>query len=217
MKTASLSPVIKYLGLTEYSKTLQSMQDFTANRNIDTPDQIWITEHFPVYTLGITRRGITLPARMDIPIVASDRGGKITYHGPGQLVIYLLFDLTRRGISTNDFVSLIEDSLIEFLGDCRIAARLIVDAPGVYIGEKKLASLGLRVRKGYSYHGLSLNVSMDLTPFTSIDPCGYRGLEMTQLSELGIALDIRQAADQVTKCLIKNISVKKLKRELCLP
>lgn len=206
MQRASFSPVVKYLGLTEYSHTLQSMQDFTANRSIDTPDQLWITEHHPVYTLGITKQAGNKPKRLDIPLVATDRGGNITYHGPGQLVIYLLLDMARLGMSVVQLVNQIEAALLDFLEDHHISAGLIPTAPGVYVGNKKLASLGLRVKKGYSYHGLSLNVAMDLSPFTAIDPCGYQGLEMTQLSELGFSQTLEAVAAQVSQCLIEKIA-----------
>lgn len=206
MQKASFSPVVKYLGLTEYSHTFQSMQDFTANRSVDTPDQIWVTEHLPVYTLGLTKRNENRPKRLDIPVVATDRGGNITYHGPGQIVIYLLLDMIRLDMSVAQLVVLIEESLLQFLATHHISARLISTAPGVYVGEKKLASLGLRVREGCCYHGLSLNVAMDLSPFTAIDPCGYPGLEMTQLSDLGFSLPLEAAAEQVAHCLIEKLA-----------
>jgi lipoyl(octanoyl) transferase len=207
MKRASFSPVVKYLGITEYSNTLQLMQDFTANRSIDTPDQIWVTEHHSVYTLGISKRSCDLPRRLDIPLVSTDRGGKITYHGPGQLVIYLLLDMVRMDMTVIQLVNSIEASLLQFLKAHHISAELIPTAPGVYVQGKKIASLGLRVRKGYCYHGLSLNVAMDLSPFSSIDPCGYQDLQVTQLSEFDFTSPLKATAEQVTQCLIEKICV----------
>lgn len=178
--------LIRDLGRTEYESTWRAMQTFTSGRMPETPDELWVTEHFPVYTLGLNKKDVQPPLRSDIPLVETDRGGKITYHGPGQIVIYLLLDLRRRNLSIRPLVSLMENTIIALLDEYSIAAAARSDAPGVYVSQRKVASLGLRIRNGCCYHGLSLNVDMDLTPFDAIDPCGYRGLEVTQTRDLGI-------------------------------
>lgn len=166
------------------------MQAFTAARKAETPDEFWLVEHPPVYTLGIAARPQHLP-RIDrgIPVVRTDRGGQITYHGPGQVVVYTLVDLRRRGLGVRALVRKLEDAVIELLGDHDIRAAGRDDAPGVYVQGAKLAALGLRIRNGCAYHGLSLNVDMDLSPFDFIDPCGYAGLSVTQTRNLGMAGD----------------------------
>ncbi len=191
---------IRQLGLTDYAKTLAEMQAFTAQRNDQTPDQLWITEHPPVYTLGLNRRGVRLPQN-GIAIIPVDRGGKITYHGPGQLIIYCLIDLHRRHLNVRALVSILEYSLIEFLAAHGIVAVARSDAPGVYVNEKKIASLGLRLKNQCCYHGLSLNIEMDLQPFADIDPCGYAGMQMTQTRDLNIALAMSDIAADLTQRL----------------
>lgn len=191
---------IRQLGLTDYAKTLAEMQAFTAQRNDQTPDQLWITEHPPVYTLGLNRRGARLPQN-GIAIIPVDRGGKITYHGPGQLIIYCLIDLHRRHLNVRALVSILENSLIEFLAAHGIVAVARSDAPGVYVNEKKIASLGLRLKNQCCYHGLSLNIEMDLQPFADIDPCGYAGMQMTQTRDLNIALAMSDIAADLTQRL----------------
>lgn len=191
---------IRQLGLTDYAKTLAEMQAFTAQRNDQTPDQLWITEHPPVYTLGLNRRGVRLPQN-GIAVIPVDRGGKITYHGPGQLIIYCLIDLHRRHLNVRALVSILEYSLIEFLAAHGIVAVARSDAPGVYVNEKKIASLGLRLKNQCCYHGLSLNIEMDLQPFADIDPCGYAGMQMTQTRDLNIALAMSDIAADLTQRL----------------
>ncbi len=185
---------IRHLGLTDFEATCQAMQAFTAARTENTADELWLTEHPPVFTLGLNRKQVRMPAREDIPVVLTDRGGKITYHGPGQVVIYTLLDLSRRKLNIRSLVSLLENSVIELLQEHHIDAYARKDAPGVYVSinnkpEAKIASLGLRVKNNSCYHGLSLNVAMNLNPFNSIDPCGYAGLAVTQTSDLGIEKD----------------------------
>lgn len=182
------------------------MQDFTSTRKSETPDEIWITEHPPVYTLGLNRRGVSLPLRSDIPLVETDRGGKITYHGPGQVVVYLLLDLQRRNLMIKPLVQLIENTLVQALKMYRVQAELIDGAPGVYVNQRKIASLGFRVKKGCSYHGFSLNVNMDLSPFSFIDPCGYKGLEVTQLQNLGISVATDEVSSQLAYLCERQIS-----------
>lgn len=178
---------IRQLGRTDYEATWHAMQKFTAERNADTADELWLTEHDAVYTLGLNRKDVRLPGRGDIPLVLVDRGGKITYHGPGQVVIYLLIDLKRRGLSIRQLVSAMESAIIALLAEHKISAVARADAPGVYVKDEKIAALGLRLKNGRCYHGLSLNVDMDLAPFEAIDPCGYQGLKVTQARDLGIA------------------------------
>ncbi|TXI43938.1 lipoyl(octanoyl) transferase LipB [Methylophilus sp.] len=196
---------IRQLGLTDYAATLAEMQAFTAARSPDTPDQLWITEHPPVYTLGLNRRGVRLPQN-DIPVVNVDRGGKITYHGPGQLIIYCLIDLARSHLNVRQLVSILENSLIAFLSAYGVAAEARADAPGVYVAGKKIASLGLRLKNQCCYHGLSLNIDMDLQPFADIDPCGYAGMQMTQTRDLNIALTMPDIAAELTQRLKEKLT-----------
>ena len=167
-----MSISIKNLGLTAYESTWNEMKNFTSKRNRFTKDEIWITEHEAIYTLGLNRKDFKKPLRDDIPILHVDRGGKITYHGRGQLIIYPLIDLKRYHLTIRSFVTLIEKSIVGFLSRRDIKANAKIEAPGVYIENKKIASLGLRIKNHASYHGLSLNIDMDLTPFDAIDPCG---------------------------------------------
>jgi len=179
-------PLIRRLGRTDYSETWRAMQSFTAQRGEGTSDELWLTEHPPVYTLGLNRKDVRLPWRDDIPLVLTDRGGKITYHGPGQIVLYLLLDLKRNGLTIRQLVDRMEGAVIALLAQYGVTAQGRPDAPGVYVDDKKIASLGLRLKNGCCYHGLSLNVDMDLSPFTAIDPCGYQGLQVTQTRDLDI-------------------------------
>jgi lipoyl(octanoyl) transferase len=190
--------VIRRLGLTDYETTWKAMQAFTASRDADTPDELWLTEHPPVYTLGLNRKGVNPPLRDDIPLLTTDRGGKITYHGPGQIVLYLLLDLKRNGLTVRQLVDRMEGAIIALLAEYGVAAQGRPDAPGVYVNGRKIASLGLRLKNGCCYHGLSLNVNMDLSPFDAIDPCGYPGLQVTQMRDLGIMLGPEQLSDRVT-------------------
>lgn len=178
--------ITRQLGQTNYEKTLQAMQAFTQARTPETPDELWLTEHDSVYTLGLNRKGVRLPQN-NIPLVLVDRGGKITYHGIGQVVIYLLIDLKRRGLNIRQLVNMMENSIIRLLADSGMQAYAEKDAPGVYVEGAKIASLGLRIKNQCSYHGLSLNVDMDLNPFAAIDPCGYQGLRVTQTKDLGMS------------------------------
>ncbi|WP_321276052.1 lipoyl(octanoyl) transferase LipB [Thiomicrorhabdus indica] len=175
---------IQSLGRVDYLNTWQAMQSFTEQRTPETPDELWIVEHPPVYTQGLNGKAEhLLNPNPKIPIVQTDRGGQITYHGPGQLVIYVLIDLKRRKLGVRALVSLIENSLIELLANLNIESTARADAPGVYVKGKKIASLGLKIRKQKSYHGLALNVDMDLAPFQAINPCGLQGMQMTQLKD----------------------------------
>ncbi|CAI8189407.1 MAG: Octanoyltransferase [Marinobacterium sp. xm-d-530] len=173
---------VRYLGTQPYLEAFDRMQSFTNERTPDTPDELWVLEHEPVFTQGQAGKAEHLLGTGDIPVVQVDRGGQVTYHGPGQLVIYLLLDLKRNKLGVRDLVTLMEDSVVSLLADYRVTAAAKPDAPGVYVDGDKICSLGLRVRKSRSFHGLALNVDMDLEPFLRINPCGYAGLQMTQLS-----------------------------------
>jgi lipoyl(octanoyl) transferase len=178
-------PLIRHLGRVDYESTWRAMQRLTAERSAASADEIWFLEHPPIFTLGMNANRAHLIAPGDIPVLQIDRGGEVTYHGPGQLVVYPLIDLKRAALNVRDLVSALENAVINYTGELGIQAHCRKKAPGVYVGECKLASLGIRIRRGSSYHGLALNVDMDLSPFGRIDPCGYPGLAMTQLSALG--------------------------------
>ena len=193
---------VKPLAQVEYEPTWQAMKAFTLARTGDTPDELWLVAHPPVYTLGVGARPAHLP-RTDngIPVVRTDRGGQITYHGPGQVVAYLLLDMKRRCITVRPLVRLMETAVINLLADYGIDANARSGAPGVYVGESKVAALGLRVSRGCSYHGVALNVDMDLSPFLAIDPCGYSGLAVTQLKDLGVTDAPPVVAERLTRHL----------------
>lgn len=190
----SPGPVVKWLGRVDYEPTWRAMQAFTNERDALTPDEIWFLEHPPVFTLGMSGKLEHVLAPGDIPVVQIDRGGQVTYHGPGQLVVYPLIDLRRAGFGIRDFVTALERAVIDYAAEFGVRAECRRNAPGVYVEGRKLASVGIRVRRGAAYHGLALNVSLDLEPFRRINPCGYAGLEMTQLSVLGGPHSVRAAA-----------------------
>jgi lipoyl(octanoyl) transferase len=185
------------LGRREYGPVLDAMRAFTDTRAADTLDELWSVEHPPVFTQGLAGKAEHLLAPGDIPVIRVDRGGQVTYHGPGQVVVYCLLDVRRLGFSVRALVTALERSVIDLIAAHGVAAHARPDAPGVYVGDAKVASLGLRIRQGRSYHGLSLNVAMDLEPFTRINPCGYRGLRVTQLRDLGIDLGPDAAAGEL--------------------
>jgi lipoyl(octanoyl) transferase len=182
------------LGRTDYAATYSAMRDFTTRRADATPDELWLTEHSPVYTLGQAGKSEHLLRPTDIPVVHVDRGGQITYHGPGQVVAYALLDLRRRALTVRRLVCLLEEAVIDLLADYGVHGERRPGAPGVYAGGAKIAALGLRVRGGRCYHGLALNVDMDLAPFADINPCGYAGLAVTQLADVGVSLSPDAAA-----------------------
>lgn len=193
---------IKHLGLVDYEPTWRAMQDFTAQRGPETPDEIWLLQHPPIFTLGLAGKREHILQVSDIPIVPIDRGGQVTYHGPGQIVAYVLLDLKRRGYGVRELVQRLEQSVMDLLGDYNIEAQRRAKAPGVYVDDKKIAALGLRIKQGCSYHGLALNVDMDLAPFQAINPCGYEGLEVTQLRDLGVI----ESPEQVTQRLSSRLA-----------
>ncbi len=186
--------LVRELGCIHYEHAWRAQQDFTATRDEKTADEIWLLEHPAVYTVGRKGRTRRLPSAPGIPLIHSDRGGDLTYHGPGQLVAYVLMDLQRRHLGIRELVSRLEQAVIDLLAAHGLQAHRRVGAPGVYVEGRKLAALGLRVQRGCSYHGLALNVDLDLQPFAVIDPCGYSGLEVTRLVDLGLALSASRAA-----------------------
>ena len=201
-----MRPVIRHLGEVDYQKTWQAMQDFTDVRGKDTADELWFLQHPPVYTLGKNGKLEHVLNAQDIPVVNSDRGGQVTYHGPGQIVVYTMLDLSRLKIGVRELVTRIEQSIIDLLADYGVESNARRDAPGVYVNNAKIAALGLRVRKGCSFHGLALNVDMDLEPFNRINPCGYEGLEVTQLKNFVNDVDIENVISDLQQKLLKNLS-----------
>ena len=175
--------LVRHLGLQPYEPVSQAMHDFTDSRDDTTPDEIWLVEHLPVFTQGQAGKAEHLLMTGDIPVIQSDRGGQVTYHGPGQQVMYVLLNLKRRKLGVRELVTLLEQTVVNTLAEYGIDAHPRADAPGVYVGEMKICSLGLRIRKGCSFHGLALNINMDLAPFQRINPCGYAGMEMTQMRQ----------------------------------
>jgi lipoyl(octanoyl) transferase len=173
---------IRRLGLADYEPTWHAMQSFTDARDADTPDQLWLVQHPPVFTQGQAGKAEHVLAPGDIPVIQVDRGGQVTYHGPGQIVAYPLVDLRRRGIGVKDFVHRIEQAIIDVLAGYGVSGERVAGAPGIYVAGAKIASLGLRVRRGCTFHGLAFNIDMDLEPFQRINPCGFAGLQVTQLS-----------------------------------
>jgi lipoyl(octanoyl) transferase len=186
--------VIRHLGRVDYETTWRRMQQFTDQRGAHSADEIWFLEHPPVFTLGMAARREHLLAPGDIPVVSSDRGGQVTYHGPGQLVVYTLIDLRRAGLGVRELVTGLEQAVVRYAATAGITAAARREAPGVYVDGRKLASVGIRIRRGASFHGLALNVNMDLEPFQRINPCGFAGLAMTQLNELADMPDVTVAA-----------------------
>ena len=192
--------LVRHLGLQPYEPVSQAMHDFTDMRDDTTPDEIWLVEHLPVFTQGQAGKAEHLLMTGDIPVIQSDRGGQVTYHGPGQQVMYVLLNLKRRKLGVRELVTLLEQTVVNTLAEYGIDAHPRADAPGVYVGEMKICSLGLRIRKGCSFHGLALNINMDRTPFQRINPCGYAGMEMTQM---------RQWVDTATPENIRPVLLKK--------
>ena len=208
---------VRQLGRIEYRTAFAAMQAFTEARDAATLDELWLLEHPPVFTLGLNGRPEHLLAPGDIPVIRVDRGGQVTYHGPGQLVVYVLLDLRRAQLGVRQLVTLLEQSVIELLAQYGIAAHARPEAPGVYVGQAKIASLGLRVRRGCSYHGLSLNRDMDLEPFSRINPCGYPGLRVTQLRELGIFAGSQEVQESLLRILIRRLGYATVRMVTALP
>ena len=186
--------MIRHLGLQAYEHTWQAMKSFTSTRSATTPDELWLLEHPPVYTLGQAGKTEHILNPKNIPIIQTDRGGQVTYHGPGQLVAYVLMDIRRRSLGIRTLVCQLEQTLISMLAELDIPAQTRCGAPGVYVHDKKIASIGLRVKNGCTYHGIALNAKMDLSPFSGINPCGYQALEMTQLADFVGDVELKQVA-----------------------
>jgi len=203
----SIPTTVKDLGRTEYQPVFAAMRSFTEGRQESTADEIWLTEHDAVFTQGQAGKAEHLLAPGDIPVVQTDRGGQVTYHGPGQIVGYLLFDLRRMGISVRELVTGIESAIVKVLAEYGIEGAPRADAPGVYVNGAKIAALGLRVRRGCSYHGLSLNVNMDLEPFSRINPCGLLGMQVTQISDLGGPADIADVQELLLAKLAETYAI----------
>ncbi len=202
------APLIRRLGLADYAATYDAMRRFTAERGASTADELWVLEHPPVYTSGIAARSEHFPRTPGIPLVRADRGGQITYHGPGQSIVYTLVNLERRRLTVRAMVTLIEDAVIGLLGENGVSANRKAGAPGVYVEGAKIAALGLRVRRGGCYHGVALNVDMDLAPFADIDPCGYPGLEVTQTSAHGVAADAPELGDALASRIVELLETR---------
>ncbi|MCL9782814.1 lipoyl(octanoyl) transferase LipB [Vibrio sp. S4M6] len=198
--------IVKKLGRQDYLPVWQAMHEFTDNRNEDSLDEIWLVEHNPVFTQGQAGKAEHLLSPGDIPVVQSDRGGQVTYHGPGQLVAYFLINLRRKKLGVRDLVTHIENIVINTLKSYNIASSARPDAPGVYVDNKKICSLGLRIRKGCSFHGLALNVNMDLSPFQRINPCGYEGMEMVQVSQLNGPDSLEAVEQQLIQELVSLLN-----------
>ncbi|MBI4809486.1 MAG: lipoyl(octanoyl) transferase LipB [Nitrosomonadales bacterium] len=196
---------VRALGMVEYEPTWRAMQKFTAERTADTVDEIWLVQHPPTYTQGQAGKPEHLLNPATIPVVKIDRGGQITYHGPGQIVAYLLIDLRRWKINVRELVRLMEQAVIDLLAEYGVKAEGREDAPGVYVNDAKIAALGLKIKNGCSYHGLSFNVDMDLAPFDNINPCGYQGLKVTQCVELGITLPWEELQAELTQNLVHGL------------
>lgn len=203
-----MSFVVKHLGLQPYDKTWQAMQTFTQSRTENTQDELWVVQHPPVFTQGLNGQAEhLLKTHPDIPLVQTDRGGQVTYHGPGQVVVYILMDLKRARLGAKEFVHRIEKTLIDLLQThYQLKAEARADAPGVYLDGKKIASLGLKIKQFRSYHGLALNVDMDLEPFQWINPCGLAGMEMTQLKNHVATVDYKKVEEQTVESLLKHLT-----------
>ncbi len=198
----TLTPSLNFLGLVEYSPTWQAMKQFTASRNTETCDEIWLLQHPPIYTQGLAGKPEHLLRANDIQVIKIDRGGQITYHGPGQIIAYLLLDLRRWKLNVRGLVRLMEQAVIDLLAQHGVEARGREDAPGVYVGDAKIASLGLKIKNGCCYHGIALNVDMDLSPFSFINPCGYAGLRVTQARDIGISTPLAELEQQLAQNLV---------------
>ncbi|ANG92009.1 lipoyl(octanoyl) transferase LipB [Enterobacteriaceae bacterium 155047] len=200
--------LVRHLGLQPYEPVSRAMHDFTDTRDETSPDEIWLVEHYPVFTQGQAGKAEHVLVPGDIPVIQSDRGGQVTYHGPGQQVMYVLLDLKRRKLGVRELVTLLENTVVDTLAAYGIQAHPRADAPGVYVGDSKICSLGLRIRRGCSFHGLALNINMDLSPFLRINPCGYAGMEMVQMS---------QWVESVTPDIIQPVLVSKFLARLNNP
>jgi len=201
--------IVRKLGRVEYESAFAAMQEFTAARSEDTVDELWLCEHPPVFTQGLSGKPEHLLKDIGIPVVQIDRGGQITYHGPGQVVAYLLLDLRRRELTVRGLVNRIEQAVIDLLAGYGVTAARLAGAPGVYVGKAKIAALGLRIKHGCSYHGVALNVDMDLAPYNAINPCGYEGMAVTQLRDLAGEWDTAKVGEALAQHLARQLDEKK--------
>jgi len=208
VKPVTPSTVVRFLGEVDYETSWQKMQDFTDLRDVDSPDELWFLQHPSVYTLGKNAKAEHVLNPAEIPVINTDRGGQVTYHGPGQIIVYTLLDLSRLSMGIRQLVTILEQSVIELLADYGVESCARADAPGVYVNNAKIAALGLRVRKGRSFHGLALNVDMNLEPFNRINPCGYAGLEITQLKNFVADVDVGEVSEKLQRLLLKNLALK---------
>lgn len=199
--------IVRHKGMVDYHQCWQQMQDFNRQRNENTCDEIWLLEHPPVFTQGLNGKPEHILDLHNIPLVKTDRGGQVTYHGPGQLIAYILFDVKRNKQGVRQLVSGMEQAVIQYLQHHQIQAQAKKEAPGVYVEGAKIAALGLRVKQGGSYHGLSFNVDMDLTPFSYINPCGYQGLQVSSLQQLGLGYNVAQVKDELLDCLCEQFKI----------
>jgi lipoyl(octanoyl) transferase len=204
-RSSILNPVLHTLGMVDYLPTWEAMKKFTTERTSNTRDEIWLVQHPPTFTQGLAGLPEHLLHSTDIPVIKIDRGGQITYHGPGQIVAYLLLDLRRWKINVRELVTLMEQAVVDLLGEYGVAAEGRIDAPGVYVDNAKIASLGLKIKRGCCYHGLALNVDMNLAPFGLINPCGYAGLRVTQCVEMGITAGIGELQAELAQNLIHGL------------
>jgi len=198
--------LVRHLGRQAYEPVWHAMQQFTDQRDSETADEIWLVEHEPVFTQGQAGKAEHILAAGDIPVVQVDRGGQVTYHGPGQLVVYFLLDLRRKKMGVRELVTAIENAVVDLLSGFGIQSAPRADAPGVYVADKKICSSGLRIRKGCSFHGLALNVNMDTSPFSRINPCGYAGMQVTQVAELGGPDDLQQVAEKIIGAIMRSLN-----------
>lgn len=202
--------IVRHQGLQDYALSLKRMQQFNQSRNTNTPDEIWLLQHPPVFTLGINASETHVLDAGAIPLVQTDRGGQVTYHGPGQLVAYVLFDVKRNKLGVRDMVNRLEQSVIDLLAAEGVSANAKKQAPGVYVDDAKIAALGLRIKRGGSYHGLSLNVDMDLSPFKQINPCGYPDLEVTSMQVLGLQQTVEQVTGKYLESLCAQFAIQQI-------
>jgi len=204
------SVLVRQLGYQEYEPVWKKMQAFTEQRDANTEDEIWLLQHPPVFTQGLNGKPEHILSSSTIPVIEIDRGGQVTYHGPGQLIVYCLIDLKRKNFGIRQMVSALEQSVIDFLADLQIKAVARKDAPGVYVDDAKISALGLRVKRGCSYHGLSINIDMDMSPFQQINPCGYEGLAVTQLKNLSELPDFKDTEQQLLNKICQQFEIEKV-------
>ena len=203
---------MRQLGCQDYEPVWRKMQEFTAQRDADTEDEIWLLQHEPVFTQGMNGKPEHILNRNNIPVVEIDRGGQVTYHGPGQIIVYCLIDLKRKKFGIRQMVSALEQAVIDYLADEKITAIARKDAPGVYVNDAKISALGLRVKRGCSFHGLSINVDMDLSPFKQINPCGYEDLEVTQLKDLGVKDNLAAVDEKLLRKICQQFDIDEVRQ-----